>query len=333
MANKKISQLTAKATAIAATDLVEISESDGLGGYVSKSVTGANIKSGLQDTLISGTNIKTINSTTILGSGDLVVSASPSGVAGAIQFSNGSAFSSDASNLFFDDTNNRLGVGQNVPTARMHIKGTAATSATTSLLVQNSAGTSSLQCTDDLSVFNHGKGGQNTNTIFGKGAYQGVVSGGHINNTAIGVNALKTNTSGQSNTAIGSGALETNTIGFQNTAVGNFALNTAVGSNNTAVGRGALQNTSIGENNTAIGGNCLSGNSTGGENTAIGVSASSGNFSGSVILGFSATATASNQFVVGSTSVNAGTVAAEINTSANVWNVRINGVARKILLA
>jgi len=73
MANKKISQLTAKGTALAATDLVEISEDAGGGTYVTKSVTGANIKSGLQDTLVSGTNIKTINSTTLLGSGDLAV--------------------------------------------------------------------------------------------------------------------------------------------------------------------------------------------------------------------------------------------------------------------
>jgi hypothetical protein len=75
MANKKISQLTAKGTALAATDLVEISESDGAGGYVTKSVTGANVKSGLQATLVSATNIKTINSTTLLGSGDLAVQA------------------------------------------------------------------------------------------------------------------------------------------------------------------------------------------------------------------------------------------------------------------
>ena len=73
MANKKISQLTAKGSALAATDLVEISESDGAGGYVTKSVTGANVVSGLQPTLVSATNIKTINSNTILGSGDLVV--------------------------------------------------------------------------------------------------------------------------------------------------------------------------------------------------------------------------------------------------------------------
>jgi len=73
MADIKISQLTAKGTPIANTDLIEISESDGAGGYVTKSVTGANIIGSKQNTLISGTNIKTINSTTILGSGDLTV--------------------------------------------------------------------------------------------------------------------------------------------------------------------------------------------------------------------------------------------------------------------
>ncbi len=49
MANKKISQLTPKGTPIASTDLVEIAEDDGAGGYVTKSV------SGLQPTLVSGT--------------------------------------------------------------------------------------------------------------------------------------------------------------------------------------------------------------------------------------------------------------------------------------
>lgn len=106
----------------------------------------------VQATLVSGTNIKTINSTSLLGSGDIVLSASPSGVSGAIQFSNGSAFASDASNLFWDDTNNRLGVGTNSPTAKGHIKGSGSTSATTSLLVQNSAGSNALKVTDDRSV-------------------------------------------------------------------------------------------------------------------------------------------------------------------------------------
>jgi hypothetical protein len=127
------------------------------------------------------------------------VVTSPSGVSGAIQFSNGSAFASDASNLFWDDTNKRLGIGTNAPTsalhntgvsrflsviigqaavtaisntaqdvainlsngsvgiggfttftpsARVHIKGSGSTSATTSLLVQNSAGTAILTVRD-----------------------------------------------------------------------------------------------------------------------------------------------------------------------------------------
>ena len=107
-----------------------------------------------QDTLVSGTNIKTINSTSLLGSGNIAVVTSPSGVAGAIQFSNGSAFASDASNLFWDDTNNRLGIGTNAPSGTAHFKGSGSTSATTSLLVQNSAGVSSLQVTDDGEITN-----------------------------------------------------------------------------------------------------------------------------------------------------------------------------------
>ena len=71
MANKKISQLTAKGTALAATDLVEIAEDNGVGGYVTKSVTGADIVSGLQPTLVSGTDIVTINSASLLTSGNV----------------------------------------------------------------------------------------------------------------------------------------------------------------------------------------------------------------------------------------------------------------------
>jgi hypothetical protein len=145
----------------------------------------------VQPTLVSGTNIKTINSTSLLGSGDIVINTPPSGVSGAIQFSNGSAFSSDASNFFWDDTNKRLGIGTNIPTARLHIegvnslnsiftknhsgfqtfvvnnqgntsigvnastssmltvKGSGTTSATTSLLVQNSSGAEAFKITDN----------------------------------------------------------------------------------------------------------------------------------------------------------------------------------------
>lgn len=47
-----------------------------------------------QDTLVSATNIKTINGTSLLGSGDLVISSggTPGGVSGQVQFNNAGAF-------------------------------------------------------------------------------------------------------------------------------------------------------------------------------------------------------------------------------------------------
>jgi hypothetical protein len=77
-----------------------------------------------QDSLVSGVTIKTVNSQSLLGAGDIPIPiVNPSGVSGAIQFSNGSAFASDASNFFWDDTNNRLGVGTNVPTQALDVVG------------------------------------------------------------------------------------------------------------------------------------------------------------------------------------------------------------------
>lgn len=45
-----------------------------------------------QATLVSGTNLKSINGTTLLGSGDLTVSATPAGSSGQLQFNSAGAF-------------------------------------------------------------------------------------------------------------------------------------------------------------------------------------------------------------------------------------------------
>jgi hypothetical protein len=132
-----------------------------------------------QDTLVSGTNIKTINGASLLGSGNIPVVTSPSGVAGAIQFSNGSAFASDAANLFWDDTNNRLGVGTNSPSATAHFQGSGSTFATTSLLVQNSAGKQIFKVSDDAS-FTFGSGG--TAEFQGNVSLRGVNDSGNVSN-------------------------------------------------------------------------------------------------------------------------------------------------------
>lgn len=59
MAEKKISQLTAKGATIADTDLLVVSESAGGGAYTSKSVTGANIKALVTDANLTTTDITT----------------------------------------------------------------------------------------------------------------------------------------------------------------------------------------------------------------------------------------------------------------------------------
>ena len=121
--------------------------------------------------------------------------------------------------------------------------------------------------------------------------------------------------------------------GGQNVVIGHRAVETGTGSNNVIIGQQAMQSATTAQFNTSIGRNSLNGNTTGSYNSALGADTFSGNFDYSVILGYGATATASNQFVVGTAANNAGAVTTEANVSANVWNVIINGVARKILLA
>lgn len=62
-----------------------------------------------QATLVSGTNIKTVNSTSLLGSGNITVSATPSGSDTQIQFNDAGVFGGDAQ-LTFNKTSGLLTV-------------------------------------------------------------------------------------------------------------------------------------------------------------------------------------------------------------------------------
>jgi hypothetical protein len=150
---------------------------------------------------------------------------------------------------------------------------------------------------DDLTLWNNGQGGVVSNTTYGE-------------------SALRSNTTGFGNTALGVSALESNSVGFANTAIGENAL---------------LNNTS--NDNTAVGVNALLNNTIGNSNTAVGINTDSGDFDASIILGQDATATASNQFVTGSVAYPAGAVNVATVTQTQTWDVIINGVPHKILLA
>jgi hypothetical protein len=100
-------------------------------------------------------------------------------------------------------------------------------------------------------------------------------------NTALGDNALASNTTGFFNTAVGFDSLTTNTTGFENTGVGTFALTANTdGSLNTALGTGALPSNTRGNTNTAVGVEALNANTTASANTAVGYEALAGTRTG-----------------------------------------------------
>ena len=101
-----------------------------------------------------------------------------------------------------------------------------------------------------------------------------ITEGDPTNNTALGIGALVSNTTGVQNTASGFDALRLNTTGVQNTASGANALQSnTTGSRNTASGVGALESNTTGRRNTASGASALFRNTTGDHNTASGFDA------------------------------------------------------------
>jgi len=100
------------------------------------------------------------------------------------------------------------------------------------------------------------------------------------NNTATGVLALFFNTTGVDNTATGFEALVDNATGNNNTANGTFALLKNTGNDNTATGVSALVS-NTGSSNTATGRDALFSNTTGSNNIALGFGAGQNLTSGS----------------------------------------------------
>lgn len=215
--------------AVARTDYAEPTTGLATGILKNTTTTGAHTiavaGTDYQAPLVSATNIKTINGVTILGSGDLTVTASGINSGGSTNM-----------------TGLIKGNGSTVSVA------TAGT---------DYAGLSNLNAfTVDQTVRNItiGRGGNQIDSYSTAFGYQALFSqtGSNVYNTAIGYGALYANVSAQACTAVGLYALQ-NSTASNNTAVGYSALqNTTTGDSNTAIGLSALVSTNY-SNTTGLG--------------------------------------------------------------------------------
>jgi hypothetical protein len=93
-----------------------------------------------QETLVSGTNIKTVNSTSLLGSGDIVVSASPAGSSGQVQFNNAGSFGGATAVVYAGSGTHVMVTAQSSTAIPLCVKGAASQSGNLQEW-QNSSGT------------------------------------------------------------------------------------------------------------------------------------------------------------------------------------------------
>lgn len=150
----------------------------------------------------------------------------------------------------------------------------------------------------------------------------------------LGFNPGTTPGTGQGNSIFGASAMANLIDGNLNVAIGlSAAASLTNGEENVAIGYLAGYQGIATTGNVAVGSRALQTNVTGNHNTVVGWGAQATNVDECVVLGREAVATDSNQFVVGSTSYPAGMLSTETHTSTKVWNVIINGVPQKILLA
>ena len=175
--------------------------------------------------------------------------------AGSVVFAGtGGALNQNNSNLFWDNTNGRLGIGTVSPSQKLDVAGNVNVSAGSAYMYN---GQNVITASTTLNDYFFGGAGNNTMT------------GGY--NTGEGLSALASNTSGVFNVANGYYALYTNTTGFSNTANGLYSLYyNSSGSNNTGNGADALLHNDTGSNNTGNGVNTLHFNNAGSNNTALG---------------------------------------------------------------
>lgn len=194
--------------------------------------------------------------------GDGVNSAAPSwatiafteltgGTAGSIIYSNGTNLTQDNSNLFFDDTNKRLGIANGAPNATLHATVPDATfGGATSFVLSTSANTYELRA-GVSATSGYAWLGSTQRGVSARPLYLYGTPGVGIN--VVPVNALDVNggvaigTYAGVNTAPSGGAIISGQVGIKTTALNNTAIGLQVGSSGSSTFDIALDGTATAE--------------------------------------------------------------------------------------
>ena len=197
---------------------------------------------------------------------------SSSFTAGSVLFSDGSIITQDNFNFFWDDINNRLGIGTSTPSKALDVSSDAI-----------------------INGITVGRGGNSAQTNTALGHETLLNNNVGYDSAAVGFRALRDNSNGDRNSAFGAFTLYSNTIGSENTALGWRAfMDNTTGSGNIAIGMGAgkLQSDSnfLTNANTSI---YIGKNVRGFDNNDI----------NSIVIGTDAIGAGANKAVIGNSSV------------------------------
>jgi hypothetical protein len=274
----------------------------------------------IQNTPIGNISPTIASFTTVTTSGNTSIGGTLT-VTGTTSFTTAPIFSSlSASKALFTNGNKEI-VSNN-------ITGSGNVVMSVSPVLTGTVSVSTISSTQDLQVngisIGVGAGNKNTNTAIGSNAllsnstgegntaigYQTLIFntlGAH--NTGIGYRTLTNNIGGGNNIAIGNMSLFENTSGASNLALGNQSLlKNTIGSNNAGLGYLSLYRNTSGNNNIAIGDQSLTYNTTGSNNFAAGQYSLLANSSGTdnIGIGYNAlffNSTGVNNFAFGNNSL------------------------------
>ena len=180
--------------------------------------------------------------------------------------SGGSSQWTSAGNNIYNNNTGNVGIGNSNPSYKLELTGTSSIADRTLginafpmlYLADQVSLNGSLALGNGLRKLTPGQSGEGKyNTAIGMDALEGNLTGN--NNLGLGFQSLYLNTSGSNNTAVGVYALESNTVGSNNTAVGKYSLDKTIGgggnlgSNNAALGFKAGYDVTTGAKNIFLG--------------------------------------------------------------------------------